>query len=90
MRAAGFPWALITITQRVEDIERIEQETSNAQTLARMNRPFRRITIYGKTSLEARNFIDVSLKHFNLDDIHKLMKIIHERRPDVPMPKAWI
>jgi hypothetical protein len=32
----------------------------------------------------------VSLKHFNLADVRKLMKIIHERRPDLDMPKSWI
>ncbi len=73
----------------VAKITSVEQETSNVQTLAKMSRPFRRISIYGSTS-EGMKKIDVSLKHFNLDDIRKLMKIIHDLRPDLAMPKDWI
>lgn len=86
MRAGGF--AGVIVTMRVEDIERIEQETSNARTATKMNRPFRRIAIYGKTA-EGYPYIDVSLKHFNLDDIRKLMRIIHDRCPNLEMPKGW-
>ena len=35
-------------------------------------------------------FIDVSLKHFVNEDIRKLMHLIHERRPDLSLPKNWI
>ncbi len=76
-------------TIKVDEIERIEQETSDLQTLLSMSRPFRRITIYGNTS-EGMKVIDVSLKHFNLDDVRKLMKVIHDHRPDLPMPQNWV
>jgi len=35
-------------------------------------------------------FIDVSLKHFAADDIRKLMRAIHQERPDLVLPKHWI
>ena len=37
MRAGGF--AGVVVTMEAKDIERIKQETSNARTFARMNRP---------------------------------------------------
>ena len=86
MRAGGFAGTIVTMD--VNDIARVQQETSKAQALAKMNRPFRRIAIYGKTA-QGFPYIDVSLKHFNLDDVRKLMKLIHERRPDLEMPKGW-
>jgi len=73
----------------VKDITRIKQESSDIHTLARMVRPSHRITIYAKTH-DGTTFTDVSLKHFNLADVRKLMNFIHERRPDLDMPKAWI
>ena len=86
-RTAGFNGIFTTIT--VEDIERIEQEMSDLHTILKLNRPLRRITIYGNTP-EGLTKIDVSLKHFNLADVRRLMKTIHEHRPDLLMPKNWI
>ncbi len=81
--AYDFQWSDATT------IKWIEQETSDLQTLLSMSRPFRRITIYGNTH-EGMKVIDVSLKHFNLDDVRKLMKVIHDHRPDLPMPQNWV
>jgi len=54
-----------------------------------MRRPFRRITIYAEGA-EITKFIDVSLKHFVAEDIRKLMRKIHDNRPDLSLPKKWI
>lgn len=71
-----------------DEIRQIQQEKSDAQTLFAMRRPARRITIYAETH-EGPKVIDVSLKHFNTRDIRKLMKMIHEQRPDLDMPEGW-
>jgi hypothetical protein len=49
----------------------------------------RRIAIYGDGS-NGHKWIDVSLKHFAAEDIRRLMRAIHEQRPDLSMPKNWI
>lgn len=76
-------------TIKADEIKQISQERSNTQALFAMNRPFRRIAIYGESS-EGPKIIDVSLKHFNPEDIRKLMTTIHELRPDLEMPKGWV
>lgn len=72
----------------VTEITSVGKEVSDAATLARMNRPFRRICIIGGPA-GARKTIDVSLKHFWQKDIQLLMTTIHEARPDLEMPKGW-
>jgi hypothetical protein len=86
MRAGGFDGVIVTMS--VHDIERVEQETSSIRGTVKMNRPFRRIAIYGKTK-EGYPYIDVSLKHFNHEDVRTLMRLIHEHRPDLEMPTGW-
>ena len=73
----------------IDEIEKIKQETSDAATFISLRRPVRRISIYGKTS-EGIKLIDISLKHFRLDDIRKLMKVIHEIRQDLELPEQWL
>ena len=34
MRPAGLPWELVTVKMKLDDLERIEQEMSNARTTA--------------------------------------------------------
>ena len=50
-------------------------------------RVFRRIAIYQEKSDGTVKFVDVSLKHFIPEDIKKLMTLIHEKRPDLEIPK---
>jgi hypothetical protein len=71
------------------EINKIAQETSNLQTLLAMRRPSRRIAIYARGP-NGHKWIDVSLKHFAAEDIRRLMRAIHEQRPDLSMPKGWI
>lgn len=70
---------------KADEITRIEQETSNMGTLFTLSRPMRRIVIYADGGQP--RYIDVSLKHFVADDVLKLMKVIHERRPNLAIPK---
>jgi hypothetical protein len=72
-----------TITIRAADIARIEFERSGANTLFRMERPSLRIAIYDRNE----QHLDVSLRHFAIADIHRLMDLIHEGRPDLVIPK---
>jgi hypothetical protein len=74
---------------KLPDIKRIELERSDLQTLFAMRRPSRRIAIYANSS-DGHKWIDVSLKHFAADDICRLMRAIHDRRPDLTIPKGWI
>jgi|SRR5262252_7684235 len=71
------------------DIKRIELERSDLQTLFAMRRPSRRIAIYANGP-DGHKWIDVSLKHFAADDIRQLMRAIHDRRPELSIPKGWI
>lgn len=87
MRSGGFRGR--TISMSVTDIERIEQERSDPYTLLKFNRPSRRLTIYGKAT-DGLNRIDVSLKHFRVDDIRQLMRIIHRKRADRDIPEMWL
>ena len=86
-RSGGFGYGVRSID--IKDIISIKQERSDIHTLMKMVRPASRITIYAKTS-EGMTFTDVSLKHFNLVDVRKLMKLIHEHRPDLEMPNGWV
>jgi hypothetical protein len=61
-----------------KDITAIKRETSDAGTLFRFNRPFRRITVYSDS-----DFIDVSLKHFAAQDVRDLMQRLKAARPDL-------
>jgi hypothetical protein len=83
-KASGMQDVLI----RPNEITRIALETSDLQTLMSFRRPFRRIAIYARGA-DGSKWVDVSLKHFAADDIRKLMRAIHERRPDLSMPKNW-
>lgn len=74
---------------KVADIKRIALESSDLRTLLSLTRPSNRITIYGKGG-ERPQWIDVSLKHFAADDVRRLMHAIHERRPELSIPKEWL
>jgi hypothetical protein len=78
------------VSIKTGEITRVEQETSDVGTALAMRRPFRRIVIYAENPRGEGKFIDVSLKHFVADDIRKLMRAIHTRRPDLTLPKHWM
>jgi hypothetical protein len=70
------------------EISRISLETSDLRTMLSLTRPLRRLAIYAANSNPPKR-IDVSLKHFAADDIRRLMHAIHERRPELSIPKEW-
>jgi len=88
-----------TITQRafgkrnvsisIQDITSVGTEISDLKTLVQMNRPFRRIVIAALRDGHAAT-IDVSMKHFVMADIRKLMRLIHSARPDLILPSRWL
>jgi hypothetical protein len=78
----------ITIIPTAE-ITCIGQERSDLQTRLQMRRPADRITIYADHGDEERR-IDVSLRHFVASDIRRLLRAIHDKRPDLTVPKKWL
>jgi hypothetical protein len=84
-RAYGMP----NVSIAIDEITSVGKEVSDLGTLAKMNRPFRRICINAGPK-GTRKTIDVSLKHLWQKDIRSLLNIIHEERPDLAMPKEWI
>jgi len=83
--ASGMP----EVSINANEITRVALETSDTQTLLSLRRPFRRIAIYASSPNQSK-MIDVSLKHFAPHDIRRLMQAIHDRRPDLSIPKNWI
>lgn len=63
-------------------ITKIRFEISDTRALFAANRPYRRVAIYA-----GDEFIDVSMKHFKLDDIRKLIGILRGARPDLSIGK---
>jgi hypothetical protein len=59
-------------------------EKSDLATMLSFRRPTRRITIYGKD----QQHLDVSLKHFVMADIRRLMQEIKKERPDLTLPNV--
>ena len=63
-----------------EEITNIKYEIAASQS-----RPFRRIVIHGRKR-DPNAFVDVSLRHFRLDDIDEMMTAIRTHRPDLRVP----
>lgn len=74
----------------VDAIRTVKLESGGTEDRFWIRRPFRRISIYANASGKDDSFIDVSLKHFVLEDIQKLMRAIQARRPDLQLPHQWI
>jgi len=71
------------------EITNVTSEISKPGELLAASRPFRRVAIYAGDPQGAGKFIDVSLKHFAADDVRKLMRVVHDHRPDLILPKNW-
>lgn len=63
-----------------DQIAKIDKETSIAR-----GRPFRRVVVYSIGS--SGKFIDVSLKHFMIQDVRELVGDIKHHRPDLVTPE---
>lgn len=81
-KASGGPDLVINI----DDIAEVTKEMASADQMIAASAPFRRITIRSRSG----EHIYVSLRHFRLDDIRSLMHFIHDRRPDLAMPKGFV
>ncbi|MES1191929.1 MAG: hypothetical protein ABUS47_12735 [Steroidobacter sp.] len=76
------------VSLQIKNITSVGNEVSGIKTNSVLNRPFRRVTIYGN-SCDGNKYIDISLKHFVEEDIRSLIQIIHEKRPDLVVPKKY-
>lgn len=71
---------------KFSEIKNIQAEVSKPLELISASRPFRRISIYAENGGSHVKYVDVSLKHFMMSDVRKLMQAIHGRRPDLVIP----
>lgn len=72
----------VLTTIRAADISRVVTEKSDVRTTLTLSRPMRRITVY---AADGRH-LDVSLKHFVISDVHRLLQEIHKQRSDLKLP----
>ena len=80
-KASGGPDAIIQIS----DIAEVIRERATASEMAAQSAPFRRIKISDRSG----HYINISLRHFRVEDIHELMCWVHKCRPDLVMPKGF-
>jgi hypothetical protein len=81
MRASGGPERRI----RFDEITLVRNEIASASDVLAQSRPFRRIAIYGDTR-DPQARVDISLRHFALDEINQLLNAIGSCRPDLDIP----
>ena len=81
MRASGLAERHIGF----DEISAIRYELAGVSEFLSQSRPFRRVVIHGRKH-DTKAFIDISLRHFRLNDIEELLAAIHERRPDLTFP----
>lgn len=81
MRASGGPERRI----QYDEITEIRNEMAQVSEFLSQSRPFRRIVVYGRKH-DPDAFIDISLRHFRLEDIEELLTAIRTRRPDLAIP----
>jgi hypothetical protein len=78
MIASGLAPAFI----QFDGIARIENEVS-----IQRGRPLRRIAIYSSKQGGKVKWVDVSLKHFKIEDIRVLLDMIRQKRHDLEIPQ---
>ncbi len=81
MRASGLAERRIEL----DEITGISSEFADVTELLAQSRPFRRIVVHGRKH-DPKAFVDISLRHFRLDDIEELLATIRTRRPDLHVP----
>lgn len=72
------------------DLTKVTSEISKSAEFLSASRPFRRIALYAEGLPGENKSIDVSLKHFVMDDVRELMRTIHDSRPDLVLPDIGI
>jgi hypothetical protein len=85
MHASGGPKRII----RFEEISQVRYETAGVDEFLSQSRPFRRIVLLGSKH-RLNEQIDVSLHHFQSEDIKKLLAEIRNRRPDISIPSMFV
>lgn len=70
-----------------DDITEVRCETASSDEFLSQARPFRRLVVIG-SSRDPSGQIDISLRHFQAQDVHKLMEVIREQRPDLTLPSS--
>jgi hypothetical protein len=86
MRASGKPELCIPFNE----ISAIRYKIASPGEWFAQSRPFRRIVVYGRKN-DSDAHVDISLRHFHLDDIDQLLAAIHEHRPEIEIPYGkWI
>jgi hypothetical protein len=70
---------------RFEDITSVESEIASPREFLAQARPYRRLVIRGKADT-IDSVIDVSLRHFRIEDIRSLLAKIKSHRPDISLP----
>lgn len=73
---------------RYENISEIRREEAISSEWLAMSRPFHRLVIVGKSS-EGFRIVDISLRHFNLNDIHEFISVVKDKRPDLILPEGF-
>jgi hypothetical protein len=71
---------------RYNEITEIRYEIAGVNDSLSQSRPFRRIVIVGHRG-KGGELIDVSLRHFQIEDIRNLLSAIRQHRPDLAFPK---
>jgi hypothetical protein len=84
-RTMGGPPVIISVAE----IYQVVLERSTIQQMVSLSRPGpRRLAIYARTTSGVK-VVDVSLVHFKRDDVEMLMKLVHERRPELVLPTFY-
>ena len=84
MRARGGPDRRI----RFDEITSVKKEISSAGDVLAQSRPFSRIAVYRNHNPDG--FVDISLRHFRLEDVDELLEAIRKSRPDLCVPRTSI
>ncbi len=66
-----------------DEITSVKNERSTAGDVLAQSRPFFRIAVYRNRD---PNFVDISLRHFRLQDVEELLAAIQKSRPDLCVP----
>jgi hypothetical protein len=82
MRASGGKERYI----RFDQIAAVKYELASPSDIAAQSRPFRRVVVIPLH--HPKQFIDISLRHFRLEDIEDLMTAIRNSRPDLELPRV--
>ena len=81
MRASGGAERRI----QYDEITEIKMEMARPSEFLSQARPFRRIIVHGCKHMPDAS-VDISLRHFRLEDVKELLTTIHARRPDLAVP----